>query len=167
MPESSARRAISNVLYQRRTLTLLLLLTPPLLWFGVVYVGSLLTLLSQSVLTFDDMSMSVVAEFTMANFAGLHGARQYGHRAAHPGHGRCGHAGHRADWISHGLLHGTPCQSGRKGLFLRRRDAAHVGQLHRQSLCLDRAAGARRRDLLGAGRARSARCAASGAGNSR
>lgn len=71
MPESSARRAISNVLYQRRTLTLLLLLTPPLLWFGVVYVGSLLTLLSQSVLTFDDMSMSVVAEFTMANFAGL------------------------------------------------------------------------------------------------
>ena len=71
MPESSARRAISNVLYQRRTLTLLLLLTPPLLWFGVVYVGSLLTLLSQSVLTFDDMSMSVVAEFTTANFAGL------------------------------------------------------------------------------------------------
>lgn len=71
MPESSALRAISNVLYQRRTLTLLLLLTPPLLWFGVVYVGSLLTLLSQSVLTFDDMSMSVLAEFTTANFKGL------------------------------------------------------------------------------------------------
>ena len=71
MPESSALRAISNVLYQRRTLTLLLLLTPPLLWFGVVYVGSLLTLLSQSVFTFDDMSMSVVAEFTTANFEGL------------------------------------------------------------------------------------------------
>ena len=64
-------RAISNVLYQRRTLTLLLLLTPPLLWFGVVYVGSLLTLLSQSVLTFDDMSMSVLPEFTTANFAAL------------------------------------------------------------------------------------------------
>jgi putative spermidine/putrescine transport system permease protein len=71
MPESSALRAISNVLYQRRTLTLLLLLTPPLLWFGVVYVGSLLTLLSQSVFTFDDMSMSVVTEFTTANFEGL------------------------------------------------------------------------------------------------
>jgi putative spermidine/putrescine transport system permease protein len=71
MPESSALRAISNVLYQRRTLTLLLLLTPPLLWFGVVYVGSLLTLLSQSIFTFDDMSMSVVAEFTTANFEGL------------------------------------------------------------------------------------------------
>ncbi|MDI1267725.1 MAG: ABC transporter permease [Polaromonas sp.] len=64
-------RALSNFFYQRRTLTLLLILTPPLLWFGVVYVGSLLTLLSQSVFTFDDMSMSVVAEFTTANFAGL------------------------------------------------------------------------------------------------
>ena len=64
-------RALSNLFYQRRTLTLLLILTPPLLWFGVVYVGSLLTLLSQSVLTFDDMSMSVVAELTTANFAGL------------------------------------------------------------------------------------------------
>ncbi|MDD2925124.1 ABC transporter permease [Rhodoferax sp.] len=64
-------RAISNLLYQRRTLTLLLILTPPLLWFGVVYLGSLLTLLSQSVFTFDDMSMSVVTEFTSDNFANL------------------------------------------------------------------------------------------------
>ncbi|WP_096699147.1 ABC transporter permease [Polaromonas sp. AER18D-145] len=64
-------RALSNFFYQRRTLTLLLILTPPLLWFGVVYVGSLLTLLSQSVFTFDDMSMSVVAEFTTANFESL------------------------------------------------------------------------------------------------
>lgn len=64
-------RALSNLLYQRRTLTLLLILTPPLLWFGVVYVGSLLTLLSQSVFVFDDMSMSVVTEFTTDNFANL------------------------------------------------------------------------------------------------
>lgn len=64
-------RALSNLFYQRRTLTLLLILTPPLLWFGVVYVGSLLTLLSQSVFVFDDMSMSVVAEFTTDNFANL------------------------------------------------------------------------------------------------
>ncbi len=64
-------RALSNLFYQRRTLTLLLILTPPLLWFGVVYVGSLLTLLSQSVLTFDDMSMSVLNEFTTANFKEL------------------------------------------------------------------------------------------------
>jgi putative spermidine/putrescine transport system permease protein len=64
-------RALSSLFYQRRTLTLLLILTPPLMWFGVVYVGSLLTLLSQSVFVFDDMSMSVVKEFTPDNFANL------------------------------------------------------------------------------------------------
>ncbi len=71
MPETTVMRSVSNLLYRQRTLTLLLILTPPLMWFGVVYIGSLLTLLSQSLLTFDDMSMSVVAEFTTANFAGL------------------------------------------------------------------------------------------------
>jgi putative spermidine/putrescine transport system permease protein len=64
-------RTLSNLFYQRRTLTLLLMLTPPLLWFGVVYLGSLLTLLSQSVFVFDDMSMSVVTEFTTDNFVNL------------------------------------------------------------------------------------------------
>jgi len=69
--DQSLRRCVSNVLYQRRTLTLFLMLTPPLLWFGVVYIGSLLTLLSQSVFTFDDLAMSVTAEFTSANFLAL------------------------------------------------------------------------------------------------
>lgn len=64
-------RALSNLFYRQRTLTLLLLLTPPLLWFGMVYVGSLLTLLSQSIFVFDDMSMSVVPEPTLDNFANL------------------------------------------------------------------------------------------------
>jgi putative spermidine/putrescine transport system permease protein len=67
----SLRRRLSNVLYQRRTLTLFLILTPPLLWFGVVYVGSLLTLLSQSVFTFDEMAMSVTTELTTDNFQSL------------------------------------------------------------------------------------------------
>ncbi|OQW85964.1 MAG: spermidine/putrescine ABC transporter permease [Rhodoferax ferrireducens] len=72
MPEVTAMgRRLSDVLYKRRNLTLLLMLTPPLLWFGVVYVGSLLTLLGQSVFTFDDMSMSVVAELTTDNFRNL------------------------------------------------------------------------------------------------
>ena len=65
------RRSISNLLYQRRTLTLFLILVPPLLWFGVVYVGSLLTLLSQSVFTFDEMAMSVTTELTSSNFTSL------------------------------------------------------------------------------------------------
>jgi putative spermidine/putrescine transport system permease protein len=65
------RRSISNLLYQRRTLTLFLILVPPLLWFGVVYIGSLLTLLSQSVFTFDEMAMSVTTELTSSNFTSL------------------------------------------------------------------------------------------------
>lgn len=64
-------RALSNLFYRQRTLTLLLMVTPPLLWFGAVYLGSLLTLLVQSVFVFDDMSMSVVPELTVANFASL------------------------------------------------------------------------------------------------
>jgi len=71
MPSLTLLRSMSALLYQRRTLTLLLILTPPLLWFGVIYVGSLLTLLSQSVLTFDDMSMSVLPQFTSDNFVNL------------------------------------------------------------------------------------------------
>jgi putative spermidine/putrescine transport system permease protein len=64
-------RTLSNFFYHQRALTLLLILIPPLLWFGVVYVGSLLALLGQSVFVFDDMSMSVVREFTLDNFANL------------------------------------------------------------------------------------------------
>lgn len=67
----SVSRALSSLLYRRRTLALLLLLTPPLLWFGVVYIGSLLSLLSQSFFAFDDMSMSVGSELTLANYASL------------------------------------------------------------------------------------------------
>lgn len=67
----TAGRTLSNLLYRQRTLTLVLLLTPPLLWFGVVYMGSLLSLLSQSVFGFDDMSMSVTSELTFANFREL------------------------------------------------------------------------------------------------
>lgn len=72
MPEATTlSRRLSNLLYQRRTLTLLLMLTPPLLWFGVVYLGSLLTLLGQSIFTFDEMAMAVVAELTTDNFLNL------------------------------------------------------------------------------------------------
>lgn len=65
------RQRIADVLYQRRTLTLFLLLTPPLLWFGVVYVGSLLTLLGQSIFRFDEMAMSVTNELSLENFSSL------------------------------------------------------------------------------------------------
>lgn len=64
-------RSISNLLYRRSTLRLLLMLTPPLLWFGGVYLGSLLALLAQSVYTFDDFTMAVTEEITWANYQAL------------------------------------------------------------------------------------------------
>ncbi len=64
-------RLISNLLYRRSTLRLLLLLTPPLLWFGVVYLGSLLALLAQSFYTFDDFTMEVTPELTWINYTAL------------------------------------------------------------------------------------------------
>jgi putative spermidine/putrescine transport system permease protein len=64
-------RQLSNVLYRRSTLRLFLMLTPPLLWFGVVYLGSLLALLAQSFYTFDDFTMGVTPELTWANYQAL------------------------------------------------------------------------------------------------
>jgi len=39
----SALRRFSNLLYRRPNLYLSMLLVPPLLWFGAIYLGSLLT----------------------------------------------------------------------------------------------------------------------------
>jgi putative spermidine/putrescine transport system permease protein len=64
-------RSLSNLFYRRSTLRLVLLLAPPLLWFGVVYLGSLLALLAQSFYTFDDFTMEVTPELTWANYKAL------------------------------------------------------------------------------------------------
>jgi putative spermidine/putrescine transport system permease protein len=64
-------RPLANMLYRRNTLFLLLLLTPPLLWFGVVYLGSLFSLLWQSFYTFDSFSMSVTPDLTLENYRSL------------------------------------------------------------------------------------------------
>lgn len=65
------KRWIANTLYRRNTVFLLLLLTPPLLWFGVVYLGSLFTLLWQSFYTFDSFSMAVSPDLTLENYRSL------------------------------------------------------------------------------------------------
>jgi putative spermidine/putrescine transport system permease protein len=64
-------RALSNLFYRRSTLRLLLLLSPPLIWFGVVYLGSLLALLAQSFYTFDDFTMEVTPELSWASYQAL------------------------------------------------------------------------------------------------
>ena len=61
-------RGIATLLYRRRTLYLFLLLTPPLLWFGTVYLGSLLTLLLQSFYAIDEFTAKIVREPTLATY---------------------------------------------------------------------------------------------------
>ncbi|WP_415751719.1 ABC transporter permease [Hafnia alvei] len=70
-------RRFSTFLYRRPTLYLLLLLTPPLLWFGVIYLGSLFTLLWQGVYTFDDFTMTVTPDFTLDNLKALFNPSNY------------------------------------------------------------------------------------------
>ena len=53
---SGALRWLSDLLYTRRGLLLAALLGPPLLWFGVVYLGSLFALLANSFFTLDEFS---------------------------------------------------------------------------------------------------------------
>ena len=50
---------------------LALLLAPPLLWLGIVYLGSLLTLLLQSFYAIDEFTARIVPEFTLATYRQL------------------------------------------------------------------------------------------------
>ncbi len=59
---------LSTLLYTRRGLLLTLLLTPPLLWFGVIYLGSLFSLLANSFFRLDDFTGQVVREVGLGNF---------------------------------------------------------------------------------------------------
>lgn len=61
----------ANALYLHPRLLLFLLLTPPLLWLGVIYLGSLFTLLAQSFFYIDDFSGMVVREFSLATWGQL------------------------------------------------------------------------------------------------
>ncbi len=67
MPVGLANR-LSTLLYTRRGLLLGLLLTPPLLWFGIIYLGSLLSLLANSFFRLDDFTGQVVREVGIGNF---------------------------------------------------------------------------------------------------
>jgi putative spermidine/putrescine transport system permease protein len=61
----------STFLYRRPGLLLALLLAPPLLWLGVVYLGSLGALLVNSFYRLDDFTGRVVRELTLSTYAQL------------------------------------------------------------------------------------------------
>src|SRR5512133_3347285 len=61
----------STYLYRRPRLILVLLLLPPLLWFVVVYLGALATMLLNSFFYLDGFTGKVVREFTLKTYAKL------------------------------------------------------------------------------------------------
>lgn len=62
---------LSTFLYKRPQLLLTLLLVPPLLWLGIIYLGSLFTLLAQSFFSIDDFTAQVVYQPTLDTYARL------------------------------------------------------------------------------------------------
>ena len=64
-------RAIATFLYGRRGFYLALLLLPPLLWLGTVYLGSLFALLMQSFYAIDEFTARIVPELTFATYRQL------------------------------------------------------------------------------------------------
>lgn len=59
---------VSALLVTRPRLLLALLLAPPLAWFGVVYLGSLASLLAHGFFRLDDFSGQIVYELGLSNF---------------------------------------------------------------------------------------------------
>lgn len=68
---SSLARRVSTFFFRRPWLVALLLLAAPLLWLGLVYLGSLFSLLVQSFYRLDDFSGRVVREISLATYAQL------------------------------------------------------------------------------------------------
>ena len=62
---------LSELFWRRPGVLLALLLGPPLLWLGVIYLGSLAALLAQSFFSIDEFSGLVNYEFTLATYRQL------------------------------------------------------------------------------------------------
>jgi putative spermidine/putrescine transport system permease protein len=63
--------SLSDAFWRHPKLLLFLMLTPPLLWLGIIYIGSLIALLLQSFFSIDDFSGMISYEFTLSTYAQL------------------------------------------------------------------------------------------------
>jgi putative spermidine/putrescine transport system permease protein len=64
-------RRLSDLLFRKPALLLALLLGPPLLWLGIIYLGSLFALLLHSFYSIDEFSGLITYEFTLKTYAEL------------------------------------------------------------------------------------------------
>jgi putative spermidine/putrescine transport system permease protein len=69
--QPSLTSRISTALYLHPKRLLILLLAPPLLWLGIIYLGSLFALLLQSFFYIDEFSGNIVREFSLTTYQQL------------------------------------------------------------------------------------------------
>jgi len=62
---------VSDLFWRRPRVLLFLLLAPPVLWLGIVYLGSLFALLAQSFFSIDEFSGQINYELTLKTYAEL------------------------------------------------------------------------------------------------
>jgi putative spermidine/putrescine transport system permease protein len=71
LPERGLADRLTAIFWRHPRLLLAILVGPPLVWLGVIYLGSLLALLLQSFYSIDEFSGLVVEEFTLKTYAEL------------------------------------------------------------------------------------------------
>lgn len=62
---------LSDLFWRRPTLLLALMLIPPVLWLGIIYIGSLIALLLQSFFSIDEFSGMINYELTLSTYGQL------------------------------------------------------------------------------------------------
>ena len=70
-PERGLADRLTATFWRHPNLLLVLMITPPLIWLGLVYLGSLAALLVQSFYSIDEFSGVVKEEFTLKTYAEL------------------------------------------------------------------------------------------------
>ena len=72
LPSSGGMRgALSDLFWRRPRFLLILMLAPPVLWLGIVYIGSLFALLAQSFFSIDEFSGLIDRHFTLRTYGDL------------------------------------------------------------------------------------------------
>lgn len=71
LPDRGLGDRLTALFWRSPSVLLWLLITPPLLWLGVVYLGSLAALLLQSFYSIDEFSGVVIEEFTLRTYGEL------------------------------------------------------------------------------------------------
>ena len=145
-PRESAGRRLSSFLHRHPRLRLGLLLTPPLSWLLLAYLGSLAVLFVAAFWRLDPFTAQVVHDYGFQNFRQLWESDVY--RDDHAAHGadrRGGHGHRRRARVPDRLLHGEGRVAADAEPARRRDPAPALGELPRQGLRLAR-------DPAGAGR---------------